>query len=97
MRNGKTFIFTPKRTATFERAVAVSWQEHTLGSDPLDGPFSANFLFQPDGFWVTIEPHVAKYKLRGDLDNYVKSALDGLQGVAFTDDRHLVRCTAIKE
>ena len=31
---------------------------------------------------------------RGDLDNYVKSALDGLNGVAFADDRLVVGINA---
>lgn len=35
-------------------------------------------------------------KLRGDLDNYVKTVLDALNGVAWKDDSQVVRITGIK-
>jgi Holliday junction resolvase RusA-like endonuclease len=35
-------------------------------------------------------------KLRGDLDNYVKSLLDGLNGVAYEDDKQVVNLKAFK-
>jgi Holliday junction resolvase RusA-like endonuclease len=35
-------------------------------------------------------------KLRGDVDNYVKSLLDGLNGVAYDDDKQVVNLHAYK-
>lgn len=35
-------------------------------------------------------------KLRGDLDNYLKLAFDALNGVAFDDDKQVVKITAVK-
>jgi Holliday junction resolvase RusA-like endonuclease len=35
-------------------------------------------------------------KLRGDVDNYVKSLLDGLNGVAYDDDKQIVNLKAFK-
>jgi crossover junction endodeoxyribonuclease RusA len=37
-------------------------------------------------FGQSMEPHT---KTRGDLDNYAKSILDGMQGVLFDDDRQV--------
>jgi len=44
---------------------------------------------------VLKSPHGAK-TLRGDLDNYVKLTLDALNGVAWEDDRQVVRISAVK-
>lgn len=37
-----------------------------------------------------------KSKLRGDLDNYTKLIADALNGVAWIDDRQVVKLTAVK-
>jgi len=35
-------------------------------------------------------------KLRGDVDNYLKSLMDGLNGVAYDDDGQVVSVKAFK-
>jgi len=35
--------------------------------------------------------------LRGDLDNYVKLLMDGLNGVAWLDDKQVTIITAVKQ
>ena len=37
-----------------------------------------------------------KSKLRGDLDNYIKTILDALNGVAWDDDSQVVKIIGIK-
>jgi len=74
-RGGKTF--TPERTRLYEEAVA--WQCRAqrvwLGRSAVE---------------VTIELH-STAELRGDLDNYAKAVLDGLQaGEAIVNDRQVV-------
>jgi crossover junction endodeoxyribonuclease RusA len=37
-----------------------------------------------------------KSSLRGDIDNYVKSILDALNGVAWEDDKQIIELTVKK-
>jgi Holliday junction resolvase RusA-like endonuclease len=39
---------------------------------------------------------IGKITLRGDIDNYVKTVLDGLNGTAWEDDIQVVEVTAVK-
>ena len=76
-------VYTPKTTAEAEKRIAAAWEE-------ADGP-----MF--DGAVVTVyqSPHSAK-TLTGDIDNYVKLTCDALNGVAWEDDKQIVRLMAVK-
>lgn len=79
--------FTPKRTRDFERAIADGW---TLGK--LDGKLYAVVNLYADHIEVELgqlPTDTDKRPLRGDLDNYLKAIFDGLQGVAFDNDRQV--------
>jgi crossover junction endodeoxyribonuclease RusA len=82
-RNGG--VFTPKTTADFEKKVALAWRDK-YGDRSFTGKVEA-FLY-----FGTI------YDYKQDIDNLVKSVLDGLQnGGAFVNsDEQVYKVTASK-
>lgn len=78
-------VFTPEKTLQAESDIRGLY----------DGPFfegniSVQVAINTDAVVVTISNSVGETsKLRGDLDNYVKTVLDALNGVAWEDDRQV--------
>lgn len=72
-------VYTPARTAEYERAIGWEWRK--AQHPKLDG-----------ALWVEIEVGEGKYP--ADLDNYVKAALDALNGIAWDDDRQVTSIDA---
>lgn len=90
-RFGKAY--TPKETVAYEKEI----------SELYDGPLFEDELlcmklrFTVEGTELLLEklehnPKVKqpKSKLTGDIDNYAKSILDALNGVAYADDKQIV-------
>ena len=87
-------VFTPAQTLEFEALVRDAW-EHEM----IEGDIAVNIVFMKDKFEVTVAS-TDKYeptKLRGDIDNYVKAVLDGLNGKAFIDDKYIRKMTVVKK
>ena len=87
-------VFTPAQTLEFEALVREAW-EHEM----IEGDCVVTINFMKDKFEVTVEA-TDKYeptKLRGDIDNYVKAVLDGLNGTAFVDDKFIRKMTVTKK
>lgn len=76
-------VYTPKKTADFEQLVALCWLEQ-LGSTK----FETGNIEVHLNFGVT--------NMAQDIDNLCKSVLDGLNGVAWNDDRQIVKLNAWK-
>ena len=75
-------VFTPARTVAFERRVSICAANADI--DILTGPVSVRiFISLP----LTKSGH--ERKGRGDIDNYAKSVLDGLNKIAFIDDNQV--------
>lgn len=83
-------VYTPKRTANYEKAVASAY------TGPL---FDASHTIEVSLVLSSKGTHIAvsatknpdwKASLKGDVDNYVKSILDALNGVAWEDDKQIV-------
>ena len=82
-------VYTPSETVRFEKLVARS--AISAGARPLMGPVSVELetVFPIPKSWTKARKAAADGKphtSRPDLDNLVKSVLDGLNGVAFADD-----------
>lgn len=55
-------------------------------------------VFDEDGTAVVVSPMKSEIKiaLRADIDNLIKTVLDGLNGVAWEDDTQVVKVEAVK-
>ena len=79
-RLGRSGVYTPSRTKQHEDLIA--WRARAAGVKPTTGPVHLEIDFEIKG------------KVHGDLDNLVKTVMDGLNGIAYADDRQVVKVTA---
>lgn len=85
-------MFTPPETRVYEEAVA-----HCYDGPKFEGPVEITILLQKDSSTVTIrESDHSPSPLRGDIDNYMKSILDALNGKAFADDKQVLVLRGVK-
>jgi Holliday junction resolvase RusA-like endonuclease len=64
------------------------------------GPVELRVVFRHDTIEVTVAEmpeETIPSKLRGDIDNYVKTLMDGLNGAAWVDDKQVHGVWALKE
>lgn len=94
---------TPKRTIEAEEAVAYYFRQE-FGFEPdfhfgEDDPIFVEVDYYYDRQVITIRTHptLGLSELRGDVDNYAKTTLDGLsKGSAFKNDRNVVELVGRK-
>ncbi|SMB97818.1 crossover junction endodeoxyribonuclease RusA [Thermanaeromonas toyohensis ToBE] len=77
---GGVITYTPAKTREFEKAVRVYALKHRIKKQ--DGELAVIVTFYTNG--------------PGDVDNLLKSLLDGLNGVAWEDDRQVKAVVGIK-
>ena len=75
VRGRKAFIYTPPATREYEKL--VGGVARCAGCKPLNGP-------------LAVKLHLFIRGRSGDVDNYCKSILDGLNGVAYEDDDQVI-------
>ena len=92
-RRGRAY--TPKATHEFETRVATGWNKRKKFKDK---PVSVSIELGKDFFTVKVVEIDTETPsaLRGDIDNYVKSILDGLNGIAWDDDIQVRELKATK-
>ncbi len=85
-------VFTPQRTLDAEAAIAEAWD-----GPKFEGPLRLTVVFSYDDMTVTVEKYPdGTSRLRGDVDNYIKTVMDGLNGVAWEDDKQVLLVTGEK-
>lgn len=72
-------LYTPKPTREYEKA--VGWAAKQVFVNPYDGP-------------IELILKIYLMARAGDLDNYIKSICDGLNGIAWRDDSQVTRIRA---
>jgi Holliday junction resolvase RusA-like endonuclease len=100
---GKARAFTPAKTVLYEQLVALAAQRAIGGAGPLEGALSVTvtaFLPVPAS-WSRKKRDAAlagdiRPTSRPDTDNYLKAALDGMNGIVYRDDAQVVRVVAAK-
>jgi Holliday junction resolvase RusA-like endonuclease len=89
--------YTPAATRKAEAAIITAYQD-SAAPKGLEGPLSVAIQFENEGFHISfeqIDPHVNR-KLRGDIDNYAKTVLDSLNGIAYSDDSQIGKLHLVK-
>jgi len=91
-KGGRTWSYTPKKVTQWEAVVREEASKHF--DEPLSGPVALTLVFylsrpktrRKENYVVTTP----------DLDNLEKALIDGLNEVAFLDDRQVVVKNAVK-
>lgn len=92
MLKGKIVVYTPKKTQTFEKLVKQQFykQKCQMAKGNIEVKIQIYFGIQDKKKW-------GEYKnTRPDIDNFLKSILDSLNGLAWEDDGQIVKITAEK-
>lgn len=91
----KGHAITPTRTKNYEARIAAEWIER--GYPTIEGPvrLDVEFYFPIPQGWSKKKKEQARHHfivpaVRPDLDNLVKIVQDGLNGVAYADDKQVV-------
>lgn len=89
-------VFTPQTTLDAEAFIASCYEGPVY-----EGPVSLRVTFSPEGTTLHIRsianPENTVSKLRGDIDNYLKLLMDGLNGIAWHDDKQVYQVEVRKE
>lgn len=99
-KTGKVRMFTPEQTTNYENFVKLKASEAFANKQPFTKPISMNiqfFLPRPQYMvWKTKPMPSIPHDKKPDIDNLIKAVVDGLNGVAFLDDKQISHLVASK-
>lgn len=91
-------MYTPQRSQEAEKHIAAAWAAKKGPLYPKGTKLKLSMFFTEDGTSLVVTPleYEDRVSIRGDIDNYVKTVMDGLNGVAWEDDVQVVQIEASK-
>lgn len=91
-RSGRGHTYTPEPTKIAEKIIRDNFLA-AVGPDfvPYEGPINVQVAMTKDKILLTIADMEARdnNSMNGDIDNYLKTVLDALNGVAYVDDKQI--------
>lgn len=89
-------VFTPEKTLIAEDTIRGAWR--AADGPVFEGPVYVEVWFNEYETVITVgvDKNEEPSKLRGDIDNYVKTVMDGLNEAAWLDDKQVHHVTATK-
>jgi len=94
-------VYTPSKTRAYEDVIRLATRVAMAGRPPTENPCRVNVtaVFQPPGSWSKKKKkEIRVHATKPDLDNVVKSALDGIcfDTGAIRDDKQINEIRATK-
>lgn len=96
-------IYTPKKTASYENRIKAAAQEAMIGQNPITGAVFVSvtaYVGIPESWSNKKKAQALAGELlpvtKPDIDNYVKSAFDGINTIIIADDNQVTNCGARK-
>lgn len=98
-------VYDPKKVAIFKQKLGMLAKQQMLdrGLEPYDGPLEVHMEFyRPVQASISKKERARRLSgvhrpaVKPDLDNYIKSASDALNGIIWTDDNCIVSLPAEK-
>lgn len=98
-------VYDPQKVAVFKRHLGMLAKQQMLdrGLEPYDGPLEVRMVFyRPVQASISRKERARRLSgvhrptVKPDLDNYIKSTADALNGILWTDDNCIVGLAAEK-
>lgn len=93
-RAGKFGMYTDKATREYEQSIKDAYVAD--GGPLFEGSVGMTVTFYKEKITITLDSTESVSPLRGDIDNYIKSIMDALNGVAYNDDGQVINLKAYK-